>query len=262
MNTNALSHAYAVIAPPEEGYQAALKLAQALVCSEPRQDGSSCGCCGNCRKAEKGIHPDILTVTRQPDDKGRQRREIVVDQIRGIVSDAAVLPNEADRKVYVIRDAGTMNTAAQNALLKILEEPPRFVAFVLVAEAANTLLETVRSRCVMRYIGGEEDAPPAEARDMAEKYVDFAAAGARISLISFANENGDLSNAEMLDFIRAVRLLLTDMLCGRLPDRKLSRKELLRLTELAGTAEEYLRFNVSTKHVLGLLAADTVQAKQ
>ena len=262
MNTeNALSHAYIITAPPEEGFLAAMKLAKALVCSAPA-GGSPCGVCENCRKAEKGIHPDILTVTRPADDKGKPKREITVDQIREIVADAVILPNEADRKVYLIRDAGTMNTAAQNALLKILEEPPYFVAFILVADNAGTLLETVRSRCVIRYLTGGEEPPPAEAREIAEKYLDLAAAGAKISLLSFANENADLNNGEMLDFVRAAKLLLADMLCGRLPDRKMSKAELLRLSGLIKTAEEYLRFNVSTKHVLGLLAADTVQAKQ
>lgn len=251
-----LTHAYAVIAAPEEGYAAARRLARAILCTAPAEAARPCGCCENCRKAEKGIHPDILTVARQTDEKGKLRREIYVDQIRDIVADAAVLPNEAETKVYIIRDAGTMNAAAQNALLKILEEPPRFVAFILVAEAAGTLLETVRSRCVLRCETGGEDAPPAEARERAERFLTAAAAGARLSLLGFANENGELGNAEMLDFVRAARLLLTDMLCGRLPAMKLSRRELLRLTALMDTAETYLRSNVSTKHILGLLAVD------
>ena len=259
MNKAALSHAYAVIGPAEQSTPAALELAKALLCSAPK-DGNPCGVCENCRKAEKGIHPDLLTVTRLPDDKGKLKREITVDQIRDVVADAAILPNEAERKVYFIRDAGAMNAAAQNALLKILEEPPRFVAFVLAADNAGSLLETVRSRCVLRYSGGDTDgAPSAEARTMAETFLGFAAAGARISLISFANENAELGNAEMLDFVRAARLLLTDMLCGRLPRMQLSGTELLRLTELMKTAEEYLRFNVSTKHVLGLLTVEAVQ---
>lgn len=252
----ALSHAYILSAPAEEGYKAAQDLAAAMLCTAPA--ARPCGICENCRKAAKSIHPDILTVERQTDDKGKQKREIYVEQIRSIVADAVVLPNEADKKVYIIRDAGTMNAAAQNALLKILEEPPYFVSFILVTDTPGTLLETVRSRCVIRYLNGEGDALPAEARERAEEYIRLAAAGARISLLSFVNANGELSNAEMLDFVRAARGLLADMLCGRLPAMKLARTELMRLAGLMQTAEEYLRFNVSTKHVLGLLAAETV----
>ena len=257
---HALSHAYLLIAEPEAGYADARTLAQAMVCSAPEGTSRPCGLCRDCRKAEKGIHPDVITVDRLPDDKGKPRREIYVDQIRDIVADAVVMPNEANRKVYILRSADCMNAAAQNALLKILEEPPRFVSFVLVAQSAVPLLETVRSRCVTLHRNGEDTAPSAEARERAERYLDYAAAGARISLLSFANENADLGNAEMTEFITAAQLLLTDMLCSRLPDLRLPRGELLRLMELMRTAETYLRFNVSTKHVLGLLAVDTVRS--
>ena len=257
-DTRALSHAYLLIAEPEAGYAAARDLAQAMLCEAPAADGRACGRCRHCQKAEKGIHPDILTVDRLADDKGKPKREIYVDQIRDIVADAYILPNEAERKVYILRSADAMNAAAQNALLKILEEPPRFVSFILVAASAIPLLETVRSRCVTLHRTGEDATPTAEARELAERYIDYAAAGARISLLSFANANGDLGNREMTDFVAAVRSMLTDMLCKRLPDRKMPRAKLLRLVELMDTAEEYLRFNVSTKHVLGLLAVETV----
>ena len=248
-----LSHAYIIIADPEDGYAAARELAQAMLCSG---DVRPCGACRDCRKAEKGIHPDIITITRQTDDKGKLRREIYVEQIREIVADAAVMPNEADTKVYIIRDAGMMNSAAQNALLKILEEPSRFVAFILVADAAEALLETVRSRCVLRYCGAGEDDPGAEARGRAERFLDAALSGAKLTLLSFANEHADLGNAEMLEFVLAAQLFLTDMLCGRLPALQRSPAELMRLAALMKKAEEYLRFNVSTKHVLGLLAVE------
>jgi len=251
-----LSHAYLLSAESEEGYRRARELAAAILCTGT--GNRPCGVCEHCRKAAKGIHPDILTVTRQTDDKGKPKREIYVDQIRDIVADASVLPNEADVKVYIIRDAGTMNAAAQNVLLKILEEPPYFTAFILVADNAGTLLETVRSRCVTRYLNGEDAAPSPEARSRAEEFLKFAAAGAKVSLLSFANENADLNNAEMLEFVRAGKGLLTDMLCGRLPAMKLERGELLRLTGLMKTAEKYLLANVGTKHVLGLLTVDTV----
>ena len=251
------SHAHILSAPAEEGYAAARALAKAILCAA-RRDGLPCGVCENCRKADKGIHPDIITVSRRADEAGAQKRELYVEQIRDLVADAAILPNEAEKKVYIIRDAGSMNTAAQNALLKILEEPPYFVSFILVADNAGQLLETVRSRCVTHYLNASEDAPAVEARERAEKYLGFAAAEARISLISFANEQGELSNAALLDFVRATRLLLTDMLCGRLSPMQMSRGRLLSLCTLMDKAERYLLANVGGKHVLGMLAVETV----
>ena len=255
-NAAALSHACLLLAQPEAGYAAACALARTKLCAAPDPAQRPCGVCRDCRKAEKGIHPDIITVARLTDEKGKPRREIYVDQIRDVAADAVVLPNEAECKVYIIRDADTMNAAAQNALLKVLEEPPRFVSFLLVAASASALLETVRSRCVTVHVGGEDAAPSAEARALAERFLDYAAAGAKISLLSFANENADLGNAEMTEFVTAAQMLLTDMLCGRLPDLRMPRERMLRLSALLRTAEEYLRFNVGTKHVLGLLAVD------
>ena len=256
-----LSHAYLVAAPQEEGMARALKIAQALVCSGP-ENARPCGVCRDCRKALAGIHPDILILRRRTDDRGKPRREIYVEQIRDIVADAAVLPNEAERKVYLIAEAGAMNPAAQNALLKLLEEPPRFVALILVAEHTGQLLETVRSRCVTVHLNGEGEAPSAEARTLAERWLDIAAARSRISLITLSNELGERSASELTDFVRAAKGLLTDALCGRIPARKIPRAELLRLVGVMDRAEEYLRFNVSVKQLLGMLLANTFPKEQ
>ncbi len=255
-NVSALTHAYLILAQPDAGYAAACRLAQTMLCSAPDARTRPCGLCRDCRKAEKGIHPDIITVSRQLDDKGKQKREIYVDQIRSVAADAVVLPNEAEHKVYIIRDADTMNAAAQNALLKVLEEPPRFVSILLVASSGAAMLDTIRSRCVTLHLNGEDDAPSPEAREKAERFLSFAATGAKISLLSFANENANLSNAEMSELVTAAQMLLTDMLCGRLPDLRMTHGRMMRLSALLQTAEQYLRFNVSTKHVLGLMAVD------
>lgn len=254
-----LSHAYIIAAQPEEGFAKAGELAAAMLCTGVGE--RPCGICRNCVKAQKGVHPDILVVSRLHDDKGKPRREIYVDQIREISATAAILPNEADRKVYIIRDAGTMNTNAQNALLKLLEEPPRFVSFILIADSAGLLLETVRSRCVTISLNGDGDAPSAETRERAERYLALAAGKSRLSLLSFARENGELSPGDALDFVRAVRQLLTDMLCFRLPDLGLSRKGMMDLVRLMDRSEEYLRFNVSVKHLMGLLSVCTIESK-
>ncbi len=96
----------------------------------------------NCGKDElivKGIHPDVITIE---EEKGI----ISVERIREIKADALILPNEAERKVYIIRDAQNMTVQAQNAFLKLLEEPPKHVAFILTADNRAKLLETILSR--------------------------------------------------------------------------------------------------------------------
>ena len=107
-------HACVICAPTIElALSEAEKLAAAAVCSGV--GARPCGKCRDCRKAAEHVHPDIITVSRLLDDKGRPKREIGVDQIRDVIADAQVLPNEAARKVYIIDRAETMNAAEQNA---------------------------------------------------------------------------------------------------------------------------------------------------
>lgn len=145
-------------------------LSCALVCSSAGE--RPCLTCPHCKKAQRGIHPDIMTV-----DAGG--KEIVVSQIRDqLRPDVWVRPNEAAVKVYIILHAQDMNVHAQNALLNVLEEPPAYAVFFLLAENPDALLPTVRSRCVelsMQPLSPEQalpvltarfpDAPPARVRE-------------------------------------------------------------------------------------------------
>lgn len=135
-----LSHAYIISGPAGSGrHTLARLLAAAVLCSGGEKP---CGQCGPCQKALKGIHPDVSVVS------GPERgKPITVDQVRALHSDAYVRPNEGERKVYLLEDADQMNPSAQNAMLKLLEEGPPYAAFLLIADNAGGLLQTVRSRC-------------------------------------------------------------------------------------------------------------------
>lgn len=116
-------------------------LAAAILCDHKSKATSRpCGTCLSCRKVEKGIHPDILLI-----DEGEN--ELKVELARRIKAENALIPNDGPRRVTIIRHAQNLNPAAQNALLKELEEPPSFAFFILTAEQPDALLETVRSRC-------------------------------------------------------------------------------------------------------------------
>jgi len=107
------------------------------------EDGGSCGNCRSCHLAKSGNHPDIISVT--PEDK---KKNISVAQIREIRQKAFIKPHISKKRVFIIDKAETMNEQAQNALLKILEEPPESVIFILITESGAALLPTVISRCV------------------------------------------------------------------------------------------------------------------
>lgn len=136
-----LSHCYLIAGPAGSGKRTLARiLAAAMECTAG--SGRPCGVCLQCRKVLDGVHPDVITV----DDPAR--KTVTVDMVRKARTDVYVKPNEGRRKVYVFPRAADMNAAAQNALLKVIEEPPEYAAFLLLTEAAERLLPTIRSRAV------------------------------------------------------------------------------------------------------------------
>lgn len=134
---------HAVILESREKVQskaAAKELAKISVCSS--EGIRPCGVCSNCIKAEHDIHPDIYYVKIA--DK---KQNVGVGEIREMISDCYIKPNEAPVKVYVIDDK--MTAEAQNALLKILEEPPQNVRFIITCESSTAILKTVLSRSAL-----------------------------------------------------------------------------------------------------------------
>lgn len=123
----------------KEGEDFARFIANCLVC---RGNNKPCGVCSDCLKAQKNGHPDI---TEMDGIKGKSRN-FTVDAVREIRDDAFIVPNESDRKIYILKNAQNMNEQAQNAILKILEEPPTYVFFIIVTTSKSTMLETVLSR--------------------------------------------------------------------------------------------------------------------
>lgn len=252
-DTARLSHAYILSAQEREtALRAASQLAAAAVCSGTGKP--PCGVCRNCRKAAAGIHPDIIGVERLTDDKGKQKKEIIVEQIRDIIQDSCVLPNEAGRKVYIIREADMMNTAAQNAALKLFEEPPQGVVFVLCAVNPAQLLPTVRSRCAEINLSGGSGTADEAARSRAQAYFTALASRDRIRLAVWCTANEQLDNRSAADFIAAALDLAADMLCSRTDRLGLNREELLYVTRLLTTCGTYLRVNTGVRHIFGMLA--------
>ncbi|MBO4770726.1 MAG: hypothetical protein J5563_08105 [Clostridia bacterium] len=105
------------------------------------QGTEPCGVCSSCRKISEDGSPDVVNFGLE-----NGKKTITVDDIRGLRSDAFIAPNDLNCKVYIIRDADKMLASAQNCLLKIFEEPPESVYFLLLCESSSPLLPTVRSR--------------------------------------------------------------------------------------------------------------------
>lgn len=136
-----LSHCYLIAGPAGSGKRSLARiLAAAMECTAG--DRRPCGRCLQCRKVLDKVHPDVITVDEPA------KKTVSVELIRKARADVYIRPNEGRRKVYLFPRAMDMNPAAQNALLKVIEEPPDYAAFLLLTESAERLLPTIRSRAV------------------------------------------------------------------------------------------------------------------
>lgn len=132
-----ISHFYVISGPEGSGKRTLAQLmAAAILC---RDTAKPCGRCGPCRKVMENAHPDVITV-QDPEHK-----TTAVKIIRQYREDVFIRPNESDHKIYIFPQE--MGIEGQNALLKILEEPPSYGVFILLTDNPEKLLPTIRSRC-------------------------------------------------------------------------------------------------------------------
>ena len=283
-----LGHAYILSGPAGSGkHTLAALLSRALVCSGTGT--RPCGSCPDCKKALGGIHPDIITVA--PLEEGKQ---LLVDQVREFRADAYIRPNEAQRKVYVIEQADSMNESGQNAMLKLLEDGPAYAAFLLLAENAGSLLTTIRSRCeeyalapvtVPEVLGWLERQYPKQDPDrLQQAAVDSQGLiGRAVQLMS--EESGSLRELEELartladdwlagneaalltrfiplevkkldrHYFAALVAQLRVELCARLPYYP-DRRRVMRAIDLTDKLQQAMAVNVNPGHLAGWLCAE------
>ena len=126
-----------------------LYIACAVVCENKKSDGTPCFCCNQCRKILSGEHTDIKVVATDRE----KEKTISVEKIRALRKEAYVLPTDCDYHIYIISECEKMNVNSQNALLKILEEPPENTLFLLCVPSKEMLLPTVVSRAQSHSLG-------------------------------------------------------------------------------------------------------------
>jgi len=132
--------------------QFAVALAQALNCENVKM-GEACGDCVPCRKIARGEHADVRTILRESQDpsfkKEPKSQFIKIAQVREMSQQAQFRPYEGRRRVFIIDDAEWLRHEAANSLLKTLEEPPETSLVILITQKPFSLLDTIRSRCLM-----------------------------------------------------------------------------------------------------------------
>jgi DNA polymerase-3 subunit delta' len=158
------AHAYIFAGPEGVGKsKTAYAWAKLLLCHEPADgDGfaDSCGRCESCRLFDAGSHPDFIAVYKELaefTEKGKGKKTPValpIDVIRQfLIAKAPQRPTLSQRKAFVVVEAEKLNIASQNALLKVLEEPPDYCSIILLCTRTERLLPTTKSRCQIIQFG-------------------------------------------------------------------------------------------------------------
>jgi len=251
LDTSRLSHAYIT----EDSF--ADTLAMAVVCCSG-DENKPCRSCKHCEKASRHIHPDIISIGRLDN-----KLIITVDQIRELKRDVPVIPNDSEKKAYIVRDAGAMNINAQNAFLRILEEPPAHAVFILSTDNPAALLPTVRSRCVeLKSMSVGEYIENITNREELDVIIfDFieALAGDKIKLMECMFRIDKLERLALHDFLSLVRGKVISSLREN-PDTGSTetRNKLVHAEEVLIKAGEMLDLNVSSGHIAGFICASLI----
>ena len=137
--SNRLSHAYLFTGSRGTGKTSSAKiLAKAVNCENP-QDGNPCNCCSACQAIDAGSCMDVLEIDAASNNG--------VDNVRDLRDDAIYTPSQVKKRVYIIDEVHMLSISAFNALLKIIEEPPEHLLFILATTELHKVPATILSRC-------------------------------------------------------------------------------------------------------------------
>ena len=231
---------------PGKAAQLAEFISMYAVCSG---DDRPCGECKNCRNGRNHTHPDIKYVVPE-------KTVYTIGQMREIIKDAYIKPNEARAKVYIFEKADELLQAVtQNSFLKLSEEPPQNVFFILLCKNAQRLLDTILSRFTVISLRGEEQFDET-AVDAARKIAQGILENREYPLLLALNALTDKEAAPQI--ISALRLSLRDALAllsggdvigdgdtAKQLASRLTRKKIMDMIELCGSSLNKLKQNVN-----------------
>jgi len=214
LESGRLAHALLLSGPAGTGKQElAMEIAAGLLCLEDTLP--ACGVCRSCQLFSTGAHPEFRLLTFEANDKGTMRTELVIEQIRKLISSLQLTTTFSKRKVAVFHPAEAMNRNAANALLKTLEEPPGATVIILVSHDSSRLPVTIRSRCqnlnvrlpetslAVKWLMEQGDHDPARLEPALQ-----AAAGSPLRALAALEDGGT-------DHYQLVSTTLDDMLTGK-----------------------------------------------
>ena len=225
--TGRLSHAYLFTGTRGTGKTTCAKiLARAVNCEHP-VDGNPCNTCDSCRGIENGSILDVLELDAASNNG--------VDQVRALRDEAVYTPAAVRKRVYIVDEVHMLSTAAFNALLKILEEPPAHLMFILATTELHKVPATIKSRCQqfsfqrilpgdiaqrLLYVAEREGiALTSEGAALLSRLADGGLRDALSLLDQCAGPAGPIGEQQVLDALGLAGNLETARLMGRVADR-------------------------------------------
>ncbi len=228
----------------EEAVNAAKLLSMYAVC---RAKDKPCGCCGQCRKAQNAAHPDITYIRLI--DKAKFYK---IDQIRELIKDTVIVPNDAEAKVYIFEKADLrLDVVQQNALLKVIEEPPKNVYFIFLCENSRRLLVTIRSRCIILRISNSRGID-GEILENAREIIRGILSPMEYSLLKALNVLTDKNSAD--ETLTAASLILRDGLVCSAGGSAKADAELARQLSLKFTKDKLIKMIELTENQKKLIS--------
>lgn len=193
-----ISHAYLFYGGDEQTVEkAAREFAAACICTNAQ---APCGQCVHCQKAAQEAHADIISLRSG-------ETSIKISHIRQMQYETSLMPYEAEKKVYIVHQADTMQKPAQNSLLKLLEEPNDYAIIILLAQTKNNFYPTVLSRCQVYDFGA--GAVDEEIRQLAVSFFEAVLQGDIQDSLAAASQ---LARADLLQAAACIVMFLRDAL--------------------------------------------------
>jgi len=234
-----LHHAVILHGPSAEALRdAAMWIAKALNCL----NRTAADDCAACQRVDRGIHPDVHLI-----EVGSERKLISVEQIRDLVSAAALRPYEGRNKVFIIDPADALSAGGSNSLLKTLEEPVRDTTFLLLTRSPDLLLPTIRSRSQAIYVGGNvqrDEELASEIQSLLDQFANKKEPAALLALAAVVAGKDDVSRS---------MALLAEILCeaaaGR-PAIAIPRERLLAAADASVFNTRWLAVNADPRMIV------------
>ena len=226
-----------IIESANDVYKYVLETIKVLFCGKEHCEG-----CRACMKVLNQIHPDLKAIVPLNGSKS-----IKIEQIRELRQDAYIIPNEADYKVYIINPAELLTVEAQNAFIKILEEPPNNVIFILLVRSTDSLLQTILSRCEIFKISNDKALDcNLDVEKFSKEIVDLSISGKKLEVFKLISS---LSSSDRM-YIREVVLCIIRCLVDVVREDKQSQivstitPKIDRLTDILNYLDKNVNLNL------------------